>query len=135
WTLARSNRPCRQQLPRPRVDVDDLALVLDIAVDIPLAVCHRKLRLSWQFQRPQHFVIFCINHSYIMTAAVKCPNRPRDRLVQNPIRIRPRWNGVDHLIRLAIENRHLVAPSVTDVTASARSENDSVGPMQTGDVR
>ena len=103
--FARRQWPARGHRELAGINLHDFAFVLQVVVDVTLAVRHRELRLSSQGDGSCRGSRRGVNRGGIAAVAIEREDAFRSRVVEDRIRTIARRRGPQGLKRLEVENR------------------------------
>jgi hypothetical protein len=117
------------------VEANDLALVLNVVVDVAFAVGHRELRLAGQFDGGDHLIVARVDDADAVSTAVEGPHGLRCGIEDGAVRMIADRNGLLDGVGFAVELRDLIRAAVSDVSIFAVArKDDAVRAVQAGNV-
>ncbi len=125
--MTRRERPLRRHFQILRINLQFLAFVLDVHVDVSSAIRHRKFRLARYRDRSQHVASSGVYRGGIVALAVHGEDALRCRVVNNGVGIHPCFRAPDYLQGLQIENGDGVRAAIRgEASVELRREGDAV---------
>jgi hypothetical protein len=115
--LAGEKRPGFLYLQSLRIKLNNLALVLNVCIDIAFPIAHRELRLAIKSNSAGDLSGGGVYRGHVIAAAIECKYSLAVRVVQNTVGIFARCYPLQNGIRLQIENDNHVVAAIADVAS------------------